>query len=980
MADETQVEILARMNDLLKEQVRLKRVLGEFNSAGIREASEAFDEAGKRSSSATESIKESAKSTEEFGDAADDAGKKSDGFFSRTFGQIKERSKAFVGAIWNMITSLEGLKSIFNILSGGFLLDGLIKEAMNLPLNTAFAQAREEAREFAGDLRSGVGKSIMTSFRTFGKSAQDFGLSMQKVYGFGPEGKAARLKDVVDLYQKLGTSITNFSEKLAESAGEIIFTGKALGIGNEGVVEFLRTAEAIGTDGIKYLRDFQKEGAKALSTYGISAKVMGRGMSELLKTLPHLAREGAKAFAPIVAYAQKMGLELKQVTGILDTFSSADKALEAASNLAQIGVALDPIELVAEKDPAKMLIKIGEAFKNSGKAVDLSDRHMRSYLKSTLQVDDATLDRIASENGLSDGYKKTMKNAEEARKKQMSQQEVMQELGKGIKRLIQMLDRKDLTGFFDALIKGFTDGAMNLGPMLKGLYSIKSSLLSVYHAGRQLGVLFMTKFPGIQEMIKGVVKLFDSKATQNFLSEIKAEFSDLTSGLRDPTKSPDKVVADFLERMKNGFLKFQKDTGSFWKNIMPGLKDFSKAMGPVIAGIISFIGRELVNGLKFLTNIVKNGFSKGGESGGGLLGDAGEVIKNLVVPVWEALKESAPLLWDAIVELFGTVWDTVYPKLVEWGNQFMDWMSETWDNLGESIENGWKGASSASIRLWESIKDVMTKVWRLLEDWFSKTAWPKISAWWDDLVDKWKPRIKDKLEEVKWVFITWLSEFKGVFGTGARLIAAEMAGLGNAGKILATSTIPGANKVYMGMIAGEKNKAASEREALAKIREQNRSALEAAREKQEKEEEEKRKQERVLRRKLEKERDENLDLLSIENAGPTKQNATDAVAAADMVAEAHNKLAEGVLTAGKKLTTGEGVAASAAVASLKKDFPAGKIQVSHSLPNTQVSFVISIDTQKLGEKLLAVNFGKDDKANFIQAGAPAASPVMNTYG
>jgi methyl-accepting chemotaxis protein len=974
MADQTQVELTERMNELLREQLRIKRALNDFGSSSVRDMADAADSATRSTTNMTDAARTAAESTEEFGDAAEDTTKKSSSF-SDFFKRVKERSKEFIASVANMIEAVFNFgKSFFSLMTGSFILDGLIQKANNLPINTAFAEAKEEVREFAGDLKSGMGQSIMKSFYNFSEGAKGFGVSLRKVYGFGASGMAARLKDVKDLFEKLGSSASNLSQKLQETAGEIIFTGKALGIGNEGVAEMLKTAEALGIDGTKYVRQFQLEAAKSLGTYGISAKVMGRGMSELLKTLPHLAKEGAKAFAPIVAYAQKMGLELKQVTGILDTFSSADKALEAASNLAQIGIALDPLELVAEQDPAKMLMKIGDAFKYSGKQIDLNDRHQRAYLKSTLQIDDATLNRLASENGLADSYKKTAANAEVARKRQMSQQEIMEELGKGIKRLIQAMNPKNFTGFFDALIQGFSDGAMNLGPMLKTLYTIKGALQQAYYAGRELGVMFMTYFPGVQQMLGGIAKLFDRAAGGKFLGVIRDAMKGLLAALNQmENANPKEAIDKFFNRLKAGYLEYSKSTGNFWLNIMPGLKNFSAAVGPIIAGVIRFIGRELVNGIKGLASIIKDGFTSGGESGGGLLGDAGTVIKNLVMPVWDALAESGPQLWGALKDLFWTTWDNIKPTLMEWKDRFLDWMSETFDSLSQTIRNGWNGAPSAASRLWDSTKEALSAVWNFLGDWFKDTAWPAVSGWWDELVDKWKPRILMKLGELTDTLMVWLSSFQGALGAPMRALAAEMAGLNQVDVALAA----GGNADALAQIKNRKsiNDAARAQE-MAFLKEKE-DATEAAKKAQEERERQDRQAQREYERKAAEAARATASIQQDLAAGFTPAMTQQMSTAVAEQGTAMKKLAEDVTVANGQLS--EATAASTGFSNLQKSWKNGKLEVSHNLPQTQVKFSVTLDSKMLLGNLYKVNVGTSDSPVYMSAN-PSETRVPDRSG
>lgn len=973
--DESQVALLTRMNDLLREQVQLKRALGRFDAGGIREVREEMDSTDQSASNATESVTRAAKETGKFGDAAEDAGEKG-GFFSGLFEKIKERSSAFVAGLSNMAQSLFSLgQALFNLMSGGFILDGIIEKAQSMgSANTAFAEAREEVREFAGDLKSGLGRDIMDSYRGFSKTIDDFGVSMRRVYGYGISGMAARLKDVNDLFQKLGASAENFSDKLVEMAGEVVYTGKALGIGNEGMAEMLRTAEAIGTDGMKYMRDFQREAVLAHKYYGVSAKVMGRGMNDLMKTLPHLQREGAKAFAPIVAYAQKMGLELKQVTGILETFSSADKALEAASNLAQIGVALDPIEMIAEKDPAKMLLKIGESIKSSGKQIDLTDRHTRSYLKSTLQLDDATLDRIASENGLTENYKKTAKAAEDAKKKQMSQQEVLEELGKGIKRIIQAGSSTSFTGFFDALKKGFLDGMLYSGPMLRMFRTINRALKDAYWAGRALGRMFVETFPGIKDMLAGIAKLFDRSAGFKFLDIIKTEFGKLLNIFDMFSKGqmlgrPEDFAKSFFERLFGGFKEYKSKIGSFWENIMPGLLKFTEFAGKFIKGFILFIGQQMVSGLKSLASVVRNGIAGGGGEGPGLLEQGGSAIMNLLRPIWEGLSEAWPEIWKALKDLFSTVWEKLQPVLSGWANDFMNWMSKTFDSLSKSIREGYNGAPSALSRMKDSFIDLLSSAWNALVNWWDTSGKPKLDKWWNDFSDDMVEKAEYYLGVVRDKIVLSLEKQDSFLGNRLKNMllpdvdqleksVQEAAKRYEASGMSETEAIIKANSENEKKIFDGKQKARSERQSAE-------AAAQAAQAEAER-------KDRIAQREYERNQAEAAKR-QLETANSLASTAPQMSVAAAELGKSMVQFSSDTVTAGQILTSDN--VATTSIANLSENFKAGKLEVSHNLPNTNISLNISLSSEKIASEMYKVNLGAGEADKFMQGGPQKTTGV-----
>lgn len=758
----------------------------EFPSGEADKFDRTLKSTNKTTNNTTSSIREASTSTEKFGDATAKTAKKGKSW-TEWLSDQKERILAIGQSLKNAVGSVYNFaKSLFSLVTGASILEGLIEKATSMTINTAFAEAREEVREFAGDLSSGPGKAIMDGFYNLRKQSANLaetGLSLQKVYGRGVEGWAAALKDIKDFAEKLGPALGLMQKEIKESGVNFVMMAKGMGITNEQMAETAKIALQLGKDPLKYAQEFSEMAAKSQKAFGVSAKIMGRGMAELQTSLPHLRREGPKAFAPIVAYAQKLGLELKQVTGTLETFSSVEKGLEAASGLAQMGVYLDPLKLVAESDPAKIMDELTKSFKNAGKAIDLTDRHQRNLVKSILNFDEAQLDTIAGQNKLKKNYQDTQKEAEKAQKAQMTQAQVMQELGKGIKRLIQIMDPGKFTGFFDALTKGFSDGVFMAGPMKKLMWDIKNAMLGVYRTGKEMGIMFVHAFPGVKDMIDGLRRLFNPKLYKEFANSIKNALGGLMKGLEGP--EPEKAVQTFLERIRKAFEKWARGTGNFWTNIMPGLKKFSKAAGVIIKEIIKFIAQGVADGMKGLAKIITDGFSKTAtNAAGGVASDFGEVFGNIFGPLVGAITESWPIIWDAFKTLMKAVWKKVKPILEGWWEDIKTWWNDTVvpgfkhlfgfseqgeaKNWGDSIRDAFKEAWEAIEKWWNSGgKEETEKVFEKIKKWFEEDAWPyiktgltiawnKLGEWWEETG---KPLVEELWEKIKTEFMNKIEEF-----------------------------------------------------------------------------------------------------------------------------------------------------------------------------------------------------------------------------
>jgi hypothetical protein len=685
---------------------------------------------------------------------------------------------------------------------------------------------------------------------------------------------------------------------------------------------------------------------------------MGRGMAELQTTLPHLRREGPKAFAPIVAYAQKLGLELKSVSGMLDTFSGVEKGLEISSTLAQMGVAFDGLAAVAEKDPAKVMNQLSDSFKRAGKSIDLTDRHQRNLLKSTLGVDDATLDRLASQNGLNKSYRDTQKQEEELQKRQMTQVEVMQELGKGIKRMIQVLDPGKMKGFWDALTKGFSDGFFRSKQMMGLMYQIKSALLGVYHIGIQLGRSFVQLFPGVKEMIGGISKLFNVKAYRGFATDIKKAFEEAMSIFKE---DPQKAVRQFLDKIWKGFDKFRNSTGNFLENIMPGLKKFAPAIGNIVGGIIRFFADGFVKGLKTLSSIIKNGFSGSGE--GGILGDMGQVMKDTFAPIISAIVDSAPLVWDAMKDLFEQMWIKVKPTLITWKDNFLSWLGDTFDTIKLHLRSGSIGSDSA--KFWDSFVGLLETTWDKVSSWFMTEAYPKISSYFDKMVDKWLPRIGIKLQAIKDFIADWLSKNAGVAGRG---IAAKLMGLDEIGTSDALLGDMGSFQQAL-----ERNKR-SRNASIEKFEKEDKSAetmgswmnnLESLSSRAS-----------LMSKNIISNTPSMMDSLGSKIKSMTRSIELPKLGDLTSKGKDIENLATSLSTAGGTLTKDN--VAIAKLTEVSKNFKGGHLNVSHNLPNTKIDVHVSLDSKKLGSELFKTNLGVADSPFYFSGDGQRPQDLKQT--
>ena len=436
--------LMSEQNDLMSQQSDMAQQLRQ--NLGASDATQRVRSMTAALQQNNEALEEGVDRTQELSDALEDAadnaesGTKSFNLFGSAFDLVKN---AFSGAISIFTSVASGVLSVaasigkaaFAIFSFPFkLFAGLVELAQSGGGGNPLREAYEEVREVFGDLASGPGKAVKDTFkkvRAEGGGLAKTGLSFRKVFGYGAGGAAALLKGMSELAQGLGDNFFKLQDQFEALGAKAIVFSKGLGLTNEEFGHLAGIAAAKGRKVEEYFTEMSTLAVKAAKTFGIGVKDISKGMKELAEDVDNFGHLGPKAFQPIVVFARKLGLEIKDMAGIMDKFAGFEDTTEAASKLSQaFGVNVDSMQLMASQNPAEKIDLLRKAFFKSGKDLSKFSYQQRKYLADLTGLEGKSLDAAFALDKQGISYDKIAKKTENANKKQISQQKVLKELAK----------------------------------------------------------------------------------------------------------------------------------------------------------------------------------------------------------------------------------------------------------------------------------------------------------------------------------------------------------------------------------------------------------------------------------------------------------------------------------------------------------------------------------------------------------------------
>lgn len=607
----TETRILTTMQQELKIALQLQSVMNGLST----------DELIERLNTGAEAMKTLGKEAEETGDIGSKAMKQIASSVETTKKNTSSLGSMFTGmnaTMKSLITTSGGVaKSAFNI--GKALLSiplGIFKELMNDAAaaggDTSFLQALEDIRKEFGSFKEGTSKDILGAYSTLNAQLKQVsGLSVWQVF----EKPADQLKYLHEMASKAGSQILLFGDELSKSAGIIATFDKGMGVGAENMKAMMARATVFGTSLTKQLGEVANYALQLGKDFGISSKIISKEVSTMIKDVRNFGSLTQKEMTVAAVYTKKLGIEMKDLVGLVDKFDNFDKAAESAAQLSQaFGATVDAFKLMNEQDPAKRLDELRKSMAATGKSTENMTRQELHLLAQTSGLSDeaAKLAFSTKNQGLS--YDQVQKQANKAETAQLRQAEALNKLADNIERVIRSGGQMH-GSFFKMFFAGMEHGVKWSNSYRTAMMNVRTALMQTFQAGRQVGKeLGDNDAFGFARFMKGFGTTFGpgnvNKILHGFTKEIeisgkkvKLEFGGVVGELNAVIQGK-QGIGQAISHIRSTFHAVVGP--ETFKLMMDGGKDVMRSLAKGVGSGTAFLAKELTNVIKTITEFIKN--------------------------------------------------------------------------------------------------------------------------------------------------------------------------------------------------------------------------------------------------------------------------------------------------------------------------------------------------------------------------------------
>lgn len=631
----SETRILATMQQELKVALQLQAVMNGLST----------DELTDRLNAGAEAMKALGKEAEDAGDvgakamkqiaSASDAAKKSTSTVGSVLTGIGSTMKT-------LVTSAGGVaKSAFNIGKAFLSIPlGIFKNLMNDAAaaagDTSFLQALEDIRKEFGSFKEGTSKDILGAYTTLNTQLKQVsGLSVWQVF----DKPADQLKYLHEMASKAGSQILQFGDELSKSAGIIATFDKGMGVGAENMKSMMARATVFGTSLTTQLGEVANYALQLGKDFGISSKIISKEVSTMIKDVRNFGSLTQKEMTVAAVYTKKLGLEMKELVGLVDKFDNFDKAAESAAQLSQaFGATVDAFKLMNEQDPAKRLDELRKSMAATGKSTENMTRQELHLLAQTSGLSDEAAKLAFSTKNQGLTYDQVQKQANKAETAQLRQAEALNKLADNIERVIRSGGQMH-GSFFKMFFAGMEQGVKWSNSYRTAMMNVRTALMQTFMAGRQVGKeLGDNDAFGFARFMKGFGTTFGPANVSKILNGFTKEIDDNGKKVK---VSFGGVVSEFTaviqgkqgigEALKHIRETFHAVVGpETFKMMIDGGKDVMRSLAKGIGSGAAFLTKELTHVLKTVTDFIKNPkefLAKAQAAGAGGMGFGAEMVK-----------------------------------------------------------------------------------------------------------------------------------------------------------------------------------------------------------------------------------------------------------------------------------------------------------------------------------------------------------------
>jgi hypothetical protein len=560
-----------------------------------------------------------------------------------TVGLAQSIAKGFTDVAFSIIAvpfrSLEALIAISNKL---------------VPLMEAIARASEEVRKQFGDIATGTGRQLIETARELGTGLEHAGLTGYQVFGSLDEA----IQSVNKTASAMGATFELFQDEIRAGGGSLLFLQKGLGFTDEVMQSTARRALAMGTTMATQMKLVTKFAVDFGKRFGVSQKLISRDIGTMIGDVKSFGNLAPKELAKVSVYARKLGIDVKDLLGVVEKFDTFESAAESAAMLSQaFGANADAIKLMKAENPADRIEELRRAFLATGKSADMLTRQELKLLSQTTGLSEETARAAFSQKNMGLSMQELEKQGKITEARQLTTAEAIAEVSASIERIIKPF--KQFTGFLQALADGFARGLFGARDFRDLLTKLHNALRATYKLGMDIGKMFVDIFPGFSDLTRSFREFIDSGRSMS-------SFSAMIGRVRQAFKAFFTEISDGPEAVGKLFTRLKASFSDFLASFSAGQatqagETFAAAMGNIVAGIIQEVSKGAVKIIKIITDLIQ---------GKGLPTDipGGGIAKSFLDPIITELKDpngAVSKIGPAFIEMLKVFWKEHGDKIKE---------------------------------------------------------------------------------------------------------------------------------------------------------------------------------------------------------------------------------------------------------------------------------------------------------------------------
>ena len=598
------------------------------------------------------------------------------------FGQNLEGS--FAAANKGVMTLVSGVGALagglFNIAKAAFAIPfqllGMVAETGNELLeggggggggggDNSFQLALEDVREKFGNIAEGEGARVVAMYEKINTSQSNIagtGRTMADVFGKNAEA----LKAMSEMYEGLGPLVHVLGQDIEENADKLTIYTKGLGLGAEEMQAFGSQAIAAGKPLTSVLEDASRMAISLGKKFGISSKGIAKDLAYMSSGVTKFGNIGMKMIGSVSVYMKKLGMEVKDLEGVMGVFDDFESGAQASAKLSSaFGVQLDNMKMMQAANPAEQIQALRDAFKQSGQSLEGLSRQQLKYLGDTTGLGDKVLQALSPENAqtsLEDAQSAAADAASDTNKQLLKQTEILKILATNIKKIPAEggggggADKaKDkFTSFIDAFTSGFKKAIFETESYKTMAKNVAESMGIMGEAGGKVGSVFLATFPQVEKIFTAIGDLFDPAKFRVKAEELTGIFQSFFGDLKSPATA-DKAFQNLFDSLMDWFGRLF-DNPEAKGTLTESIEQMIEYMGNAISGAIGYLIPKIAEIITEIADFISGNkaektINEAASTGiGGAFRKAFDMIGDKLVEVWPKLSEALGKLIDVVLE------------------------------------------------------------------------------------------------------------------------------------------------------------------------------------------------------------------------------------------------------------------------------------------------------------------------------------------